>query len=294
MCRGDDLSGGQRRGANGGESMFRENDNSIPALHSDPSEDRLAGRDAQELNRSLLGGRTMRTVGFSSSIRTTNNIVGGKNEIQKSLRFALTFLLAVFSPAAFAQQTSSNAQVTEKTALVGEVNGHKEKQAGAPTDPNYVIGPQDTLDISVWKEPDLTRTVPVRPDGKISLPLLDDVQAGGLTPVQLRAQITEKLKKYLTDPQVTVVVTTIASQRVYVLGEVTRAGAYQLLSGMTVLQALSSAGGFTQFANPKNVYVLRMENGKQVKHPFNYKDVVNGKSPEQNVELKTGDTIVVP
>jgi polysaccharide biosynthesis/export protein len=161
-------------------------------------------------------------------------------------------------------------------------------------DPNYVIGAQDVLSISVWKETELTREVPVRPDGKISMPLLNDVQAAGLTPSQLAAQITVSLKKFVTDPQVTVIVTQINSQRVYILGEVNRAGAYPLLPQMTFLQALSSAGGFTQFANLKKIYLLRQENGKQQKYPFNYKDVVTGKSAEQNIVLMAGDTIVVP
>jgi len=136
--------------------------------------------------------------------------------------------------------------------------------------------------------------VPVRPDGKISLPLLNDVQAAGLTPSQLAAEITESLKKYVTSPQVTVIVTTINSQRVYILGEVTRPGAFPLLPGMSVLQALSSAGGFTQFAKVKNIFVRRIENGRESKYPFNYKDVVNGKRPEEDILLKAGDTIVVP
>ncbi len=160
--------------------------------------------------------------------------------------------------------------------------------------PNYIIGGQDVLDISVWKEPDVSRLVPVRPDGKISLPLLGDVQAAGLTPTQLGAKITAGLTKYMTNPQVTVTVTQINSQRVYILGEVSRAGAYPLLPQMTFLQALSNAGGFSQFANSKKIYLLRQENGKQVKIFFNYKDVISGKSPDQNIELKAGDTIVVP
>ena len=167
-------------------------------------------------------------------------------------------------------------------------------QKPATQDPNYIIGAQDVLDISVWKESELTRTVPVRPDGKISMPLLNDVRAAGLTPNQLAAQITTSLKKFVTDPQVTVIVTQINSQRVYILGEVTRTGAYPLLPGMTMLQALSSAGGFTQFANRKKIYMFRVENGKQVKYPFDYKAVINGKQTEENVELKAGDTIVVP
>jgi polysaccharide export outer membrane protein len=164
----------------------------------------------------------------------------------------------------------------------------------ATDDPNYIIGAQDMLDINVWKEPELTRLVPVRPDGKISMPLLNDVTAAGLTPTQLASQITESLKKYVTNPQVTVIVSQINSQRVYILGEVNRAGAYPLLPAMTVLQALSSAGGFTQFAKEKSIYVLRPVNGKQEKFPFNYKDVVAGKKSEQNILLRAGDTIVVP
>jgi len=161
-------------------------------------------------------------------------------------------------------------------------------------DPNYIIGPQDVLDISVWKEAELTRSVPVRPDGKISLPLLNDVRAAGLTPNQLAAQITASLKRFVTDPQVTVIVTQINSQRIYILGEVSRTGAYPLLPDMTILQALSSAGGFTQFANKKKIYMLRTENGKQVKYPFDYKAVIDGKRPDMDLVLKAGDTIVVP
>lgn len=163
-----------------------------------------------------------------------------------------------------------------------------------PNDPAYKIGPQDVLKIDVWKEDQLTRTVPVRPDGKITLPLVNDIQAVGLTPMELAGVITEELKKYITSPQVSVSVTEINSRRIYVTGEVLKAGAYALLPNMTVLQALSSSGGFTQFARIKNIYVLRTENSKQIKVPFNYKEAVSGKNPEQNIELQPGDVIVVP
>jgi polysaccharide export outer membrane protein len=156
-----------------------------------------------------------------------------------------------------------------------------------------VIGADDNLHISVWKEPDLTTSLPVRPDGKISLPLLNDVPAAGLTPMQLADSIMEKLKKYIADPRVTVVVTAMNSRRIYVLGEVLHTGAVPLLPNMTVLQALATAG-FSQFANVKGIYVLRTENGKQVKLPFNYKQVVKGADPRQNIALKPGDTVVVP
>jgi polysaccharide biosynthesis/export protein len=192
-----------------------------------------------------------------------------------------------------AQQDGSKRTSQPDTPAAAQT-GSSTPQHGATDDPNYVIGPQDVIDVNVWKEAEISRTVPVRPDGKISLPLLNDVQAAGLTPAQLGTQITASLKKFVTDPQVTVIVTAINSQRIYVLGEVTRPGAFPLLPGTTVLRGLSSAGGFTQFAKMKGIYVLRLENGKQVKYPFNYKDVVNGKHSEQDIVLKAGDTIVVP
>jgi len=166
-------------------------------------------------------------------------------------------------------------------------------QVGA-TDAEYKIGPQDVLRIDVWKEPEISRTAPVRPDGRITLPLVNDVQAAGLTSTQLATVIADGLRKFLTNPQVTVGVTEINSRRVYVTGEVTRPGAFPLLPNMTVLQALSSSGGFSQFAKLKGIYVLRTEDGKQVKHPFNYKEVVSGKKPELNILLQPGDVIVVP
>jgi polysaccharide export outer membrane protein len=164
----------------------------------------------------------------------------------------------------------------------------------ADNDAEYKIGPQDVLRIDVWKEPDISRNVPVRPDGKISLPLLNDVQAAGLTAMQLADAISEGFKKFINNPQVTVSVTEINSRRVYVTGEVTRPGSMPLLPNMTVLQALSTSGGFTQFARIKNIHVLRVIDGKQEKLPFNYKEVSTGQKPEQNIMLKPGDVIVVP
>jgi polysaccharide export outer membrane protein len=199
--------------------------------------------------------------------------------------------LTAVGVSAQAQQAVNDKQPTVQSPAV---EPSAETSKAATQDPNYIIGAQDVLDISVWKEPEVSRVVPVRPDGKISLPLLNDVQAAGLTPSQLAVQITVSLKKYVTSPQVTVIVTTINSQRIYIIGEVNRPGAFPMLPGMNVLQGLSSAGGFTQFAKTKSIYVLRMEDGKQQKHPVNYKDVVSGKHPDQDISLKAGDTIVVP
>jgi polysaccharide export outer membrane protein len=205
----------------------------------------------------------------------------------KSTWKAAVAALVLISSLAMAQDAP--AQPAASSASGRTTNEASNSQAG----PEYVIGPQDVLHIAVWKEADLTATLPVRPDGKISLPLLDDVQASGLTPKQLADSVTEKLKKYIADPRVTVVVTAINSKRIYLVGEVLHSGATPMLPNMTVLQALSSAG-LNQFANTKRIYVLRTENGKQRKMPVNYKKLVKGEQIEQNYLLQPGDTIVVP
>jgi polysaccharide export outer membrane protein len=155
----------------------------------------------------------------------------------------------------------------------------------------YVIGPADVLTVRVWREPDFSgEALPVRPDGKISMALLDDVQAAGLTPMQLAAEIKASLKRYVSDPQVTVVVDAINSKRIYLIGQVVRPGTYPLLPQMTVLQAISSAGGFPEYANPKKTYVPR---GSK-KLPFNYKEALKGERLDRQILLEPGDTIVVP
>lgn len=188
---------------------------------------------------------------------------------------------------------SGSLALAQSTAPAATAANVAPAAADAQAGPDYVIGPDDVLHVSVWKETDLTATLPVRPDGKISLPLLNDVQASGLTPKQLADSITDKLKKYIADPRVTVVVNQINSKRVYLVGEVTHTGPMPLLANMTVLQAISSAG-LTQFANTKGIYVLRTQNGRQEKMPVNYRKLVKGGAMDQNYQLKPGDTIVVP
>src|SRR5215470_5440604 len=178
------------------------------------------------------------------------------------------------SPAPAADSTSEKAPVVQNST-------------------DYVIGADDVLHISVWKESDLTATLPVRPDGKISLPLVNDVQAAGMTPMQLADSLTEKLKKFVADPRVTVVVNQINSKRIYMVGEVSHPGAMPLVANMTVLQAIASSG-LTQFANTKGIYVLRMENGRQQKLPVNYRKIIKGTQMNENYVLRPGDTIVVP
>jgi polysaccharide export outer membrane protein len=191
--------------------------------------------------------------------------------------------MAQDAPAPAANAVPDNSASDKSTSVVSNSQGG----------PAYIIGPEDVLHVAVWKEADLTVTLPVRPDGKISLPLLNDVQASGMTPEQLGESLTLKLKKYIADPRVTVVVTSINSKRIYVNGEVLHSGPMPMLPNMTVLQALSTAG-LNQFAKTKGIYVLRTENGKQQKLPVNYRKLLKGEQIEQNYVLQTGDTIVVP
>lgn len=166
---------------------------------------------------------------------------------------------------------------------------------GKAHDNVYVIGNDDILAINVWKEPDISRSVPVRSDGKISLPLVGEVQAAGHTPHQLEADIAAKLKNFISEPEVTVIVQEIKSQKFNVLGMVARPGAYPLTNSMTVLDAIALAGGFRDFAKQKSIYVIRENpDGTQAHLDFNYKDVVKGKNPQQNVRLQPRDTIVIP
>lgn len=164
-----------------------------------------------------------------------------------------------------------------------------------PSDPAYVIGDDDVLAINVWNEPDLKQAVPVRPDGKISLPLVGDIQAAGRTPSQLQRDIAAKLQTYITHPDVTVIVQQIKSKKFNILGRVIKPGAYSLSTTTTVLDAIALAGGFQDFAKEKDIYILREDpNGTEKRFPFNYKAVIKGRNREQNINLEPNDTIVVP
>ena len=161
---------------------------------------------------------------------------------------------------------------------------------GAPVDPrSYVIGPEDILFIRVWREPDFTGPVPVRPDGIITMPLVGDLQAGGLTPDRLSAQLTEALSAIIVKPEVTIQIQQVNSKKFYVTGEVNRPGMYPLVVPTRAFDALNNAGGFRDFASQKDIVIVRGD--KRIK--FNYKDVVKGKKLEQNIFLESGDTILV-
>jgi polysaccharide export outer membrane protein len=165
---------------------------------------------------------------------------------------------------------------------------------GIPTPADYVIGPDDALDVVVWRDKDMSASVQVRPDGKISLPLVNDIQAAGLTPDQLRESVKAAVARFVTDPAVTIVVRQINSRKVYVTGSVGKPGPYPLSDTMTVLQMLALAGGLSEYANGKEILVMRTERGQTQSFKFNYKDVSKGKNLQQNIVLRPGDTIVVP
>jgi polysaccharide biosynthesis/export protein len=164
-----------------------------------------------------------------------------------------------------------------------------------PHDASFIIGNDDLLAINVWKEPDISRSIPVRTDGRISLPLVGELQAAGRTPLQLEQDIADKLRNYIAEPEVTVMVQEIHSQKFNILGQVVKPGSYSLDVATTVLDAIAAAGGFRDFANQKHIYILRQNpNGGESRIAFNYKNVIKGRNPQQNIKLEPSDTIVVP
>jgi polysaccharide biosynthesis/export protein len=189
-------------------------------------------------------------------------------------------------------------------AVAGQVSGAAAQvPAAAPIDAaraatavpaDYVIGPEDVLSIVYWRDKDMSGDVAVRPDGKISLPLLNDVPAAGMTPAQLRERLIEASKAYFEDPNLTVVVKQMNSRKVFITGEVNKPGPYPLVGPTTVLQLIAIAGGLRDYAESKKIIIVRNENGRPMAYPFNYKDVVSRKSLRQNIELKPGDTVIVP
>jgi len=199
-------------------------------------------------------------------------------------------LLSTFLSHALWAQAGSTANTTSPPASGQDANSN-----GKPHDNIYVIGNDDVLAVNVWKEPDISRTVPVRSDGNISLPLAGEVMASGRTPHQLEADISSKLKNFISEPEVTVIVQEIKSQKYNILGMVGHAGEFPLTNSMTVLDAIAMSGGFRDFAKQKSIYILRENpDGTKSRLDFNYKEVVKGKNSAQNVKLQPRDTIVVP
>ena len=211
------------------------------------------------------------------------------------IRVVFSFIVAILV-------SSSALMLPAQTTAVSPANSVSAPEAvrtasgqSAVASDEFVIGPGDVLAINVWKEAEISKVVPVRSDGRISLPLIGELQSGGLTPRQLEAEITKRLTDYVADPSVTVVVQEIHSKSINVLGMVARPGSYPLIKTMTVVDAIANAGGFRDFAKQKSIYILRQNpDGTQARLPFNYKEVIKGVNSAQNVKLQPGDNIVVP
>ena len=202
------------------------------------------------------------------------------------------FLLLAIAVPAFAQtqKPPAGAQSMPATAAVAA--------APRPTDPvlppGYVIGTDDVLSIVYWKDKDMSAEVQVRPDGRIALPLINEVVAAGLTPEQLREKLTAESKKFMEDASITVVIRQINSRKAFITGEINKPGTYPLTSPTTVMQLIAMAGGLRDYANGKKIVIMRTENGQPRRLPFNYNDIIDGKNLQQNIELKPGDTVVIP
>lgn len=204
-------------------------------------------------------------------------------------RLAVPCICVLLSSWLWGQATSGNQPAPPTPAVPADASSAK------PHDDSYVIGNDDLLAINVWKEPDISRSIPVRSDGKISLPLVGEVQAAGQTPLKLEQAIANKLQNFISQPEVTVMVQQSNSQKFNVLGQVLRPGTFPITNSLTVLDAIALAGGFRDFAKQKSIYVLRQNaDGTQARLPFNYKEVVKGTNLAQNVKIQPRDTIVVP
>jgi polysaccharide export outer membrane protein len=269
----------------------------------------VAGKDLRRSD--VSAGGCIRMNESTSSLRRT------KMEMIQMKRFysPLIFLLLAMPVAGTAQATQKTtpqttapqttapqttapvpsqapAKSTATSGTAGPALANSATYAGPMDASRYIIGPEDSLQVTVWKEPTLSGNFPVRPDGMISLVLVGDLPAAGLTPMALSNDITQRLRKYIQDPVVTVAVLGVNSQRIFMVGEVGRVGPVMLTPGMTPLQAIVTAGGLSQFANSKRIYILRMVSGKQQKIPFNYKQALKGEN--SGMTLLPGDTIVVP
>ena len=214
--------------------------------------------------------------------------------MKQVLRFALTGIFLLSCALNAYAQSEKSAKLTNSNPTGERTTGASSVAVGV-TNEEFIIGTGDVLAINVWKETEVSRVVPVRSDGRISLPLVGELQAGGRTPKQLEAEIGTRLKDYVSEPEVTVIVQEIKSQKFNVLGMVMKPGSYALINPTTVLDAIALAGGFRDFAKQKDMYILRRApDGTQTRLSFNYKEVVKGRGSAKDVVLRSNDTIVVP
>jgi polysaccharide export outer membrane protein len=210
----------------------------------------------------------------------------------RSVLFAVPALtICAWSTAPGGGQLIASSGIQDRAVTVSPNTG---VPASATVPPDYVIGPDDQLSVVFYRDKDMSADVVVRPDGKISLPLLNDIQASGLTPDQLRQKVSQEAKRFVQDPNATVVVRQINSRKVFITGAVERPGTYPLIGPTTVLQLIATAGGVKEYADSRKIVIIRRESGAQTTFDFNYKEVVGRKNMQQNIELRPGDTIVVP
>jgi polysaccharide export outer membrane protein len=215
-----------------------------------------------------------------------------KNSSPKRFRFLVAAIAALFLLSSYCLGQADNSMDKAENDVRAQPSSSSSATAH---DDSFQIGPDDVLAINVWKEPEISRSVPVRSDGKISLPLVGEVQASGETPKQLAAAISKQLGSYMSAPEVTVIVQQIKSQRFNILGQVARPGSYPLSNPTTVLDAIALSGGFRDFAKQKSIYVLRQTaEGTPTRIPFNYKEVIKGKNQQENIKLEPRDTVYVP
>ena len=218
----------------------------------------------------------------------------GIKQIQFATRTA-TIIIAISSLASLTLATASARGIPRAQAHEAASADSSDKSVPSSSDPEYVIGTQDLLAINVWHEPELSRSVPVRPDGKISMPLVGDLEVRGLTPRMVQAQLTKQLEAYIRKPEVTVIVQEANSHKFFVMGEVQRPGAYPLTSSMTVLDGLATAGGFKDFAKVNKIVILRtLADGSRERLSFQYKQAIKGGKSSPALQLMPGDTVIVP
>ena len=234
------------------------------------------------------------------------NMFSGINRLESlSLAAALALVLGVAPASAQHPGVSTSAAAGKASAMSSSATSAKASNAPnasnassparpAGADPEYQIGPGDVLAIDVWKEPEISRSLPVRPDGRLTLPLAGELKAQGLTTEQLAAAITERLKKYIDHPAVTVMLQDAQSRRFNILDMVNHPGSFVLNQPTTVLDAIAQAGGLRDFAHPAKIYVIRKVDGVEMRYNFNYNDVSRGLHPEENILLKPNDIVVVP
>jgi polysaccharide biosynthesis/export protein len=211
--------------------------------------------------------------------------------VKQQLLVALALLLAITATLANSQQEQKKPTVSSSDTVKPLA---KTLNADDPSLAGYTIGEQDILEIVVWREKDLSEEVVVRPDGKITIPLVSEIYVIGMTPLQLQDTLAEKLKPFVNNPQVTVAVKEINSRKVYLMGHAAHEGVFRINSDTTVSEIIAEAGGLLQFAKPKKIYILRTVNGKQMKLPFNYDALIKNQANSQDIVLKPGDKIIVP